>query len=101
MKIGNLEIKWVLPKNVTFGQPVLFDPAKLQGAFAVPDTAPWWLAVHAVIDELEQEWIQGARESVGNTNLCINSLGISEGVASVRRRLIETRNEVLRAKEAA
>ena len=77
------------------------DSTELLNAFEVPDNAPWWLAVHTVINELEKEMIDKAREKTGVDNvLALSSLDNSYGVALVRQRLIETRNAVLQRKAA-
>jgi len=73
----------------------------LSGVFAVSANEPWWLAVHALIDVLEGETIEGARNNVRDTNICISAVGAGEGVAMVRQRLIETREAALRAKKPA
>jgi glycerol-3-phosphate O-acyltransferase len=65
-------------------------------ALAVSDEEPWWRAVNAVLEELEWEIIEEARQASANTTLCINALGASEGVALARQRLSELRVEALK-----
>jgi hypothetical protein len=62
----------------------------------VPDTEPWWLAVHQVIDEAERETIQGARNRIQNANACIAAVGAGEGCALVRQKLEDKREIALR-----
>lgn len=66
------------------------------GPLAVPDTEPWWNAVHQIIDQAEWETIDGARRRTKETNACIAAIGAGEGVALVRQKLIEARELALR-----
>lgn len=70
--------------------------SELNGSLAVPDTEPWWRAVHAILDEAEREATDGARQQVANERICINSLGMADGAALVRAKLIERRNAALK-----
>jgi hypothetical protein len=68
----------------------------LSGVFAVSDQEPWWLAVNQVLDDLERETAQFARDKVADTNKCISAVGAGEGVAMVRLRLKEIRDFALK-----
>jgi hypothetical protein len=65
-------------------------------AFAVSDQEAWWLAVHQLINEAEQETIQAARAHTANPNQCIADVGAGEGVALVRQKLLDARELALR-----
>jgi len=67
--------------------------------FAVPDTEPWWLAVHQVLNEAERETVQGARDRTANPNLCIAAVGAGEGIDLVRQKLIDKRQQSLRTQK--
>lgn len=98
MKIGRLEIK--LCDRGSRIENRESDGVDRSGALAVPDTTPWWLAVHQVLNEIEKETIESARKRVAHTNLCILDVGAGEGVAMVRLRLIEKRNAALNVAKA-
>lgn len=66
------------------------------GALAVPDTEPLWLAVHQVIDGVENACQLGARQQVADERMCVNSLGMADGAALVRKELIERRDTALK-----
>lgn len=68
----------------------------LSGALAVSELEPWWRAVHQAINEVEQETVEAARRYTKSTNECIAAVGAGEGVAMVRLRLIEKRENALR-----
>ncbi len=65
-------------------------------ALAVAEDEPWWTCVNGILEALEWEVIEEARQAVGNTTLCVNALGASEGIALARRRLSELREQALR-----
>jgi hypothetical protein len=95
MKIGPVEI--LLPSRARARINMYGDNGKdLSGAFAIADTEPLWLAIHQAINELEMETIEAARRYTAETNRCIAAVGASEGVAMVRLRLQEKRNNALR-----
>jgi len=95
MKFGPVEI--LLPSRARARAYVDIDGDKdLSGAFAVADSEPWWRAVHQTINELELETIEAARRYTKSTNECIAAVGAGEGVAMVRLRLIEKRDNALR-----
>jgi hypothetical protein len=71
------------------------DDTLFTGALAVADTEPWWIGVHAIIDQAEWETIEGARRRTKETNACIAAIGAGEGVALVRQKLIEARELAL------
>jgi hypothetical protein len=89
VKIGNLEIRWAGAVDIAQ------DGVDRSSVFAVPDTDPFWLAVHQVVNEIERETLEAARSRVGNTNQCISAVGASEGAMMVRLRLIEKRENAL------
>lgn len=72
---------------------------EVQGALAVADTEPWWRAVLAITNEAEDESQRGAREQVADERLCVNSLGMADGAALVRRKLIAAREEALKVRK--
>jgi hypothetical protein len=86
VKIGNLEIRWWKPVTLKGD-----DGVDRTGAFAVADDTGWWLGLQQLINKIEAETIVGARNRVKETNECIAAVGAGEGVALVRRRLMETR----------
>jgi hypothetical protein len=95
MKIGPVEI--LLPSRARARAYVdTYDAKDLTGAFAVSDLEPWWMAVHQTINELEMEMIEAARRYTKSTNECIAAVGAGEGVAMVRLRLLEKRENALR-----
>src|SRR4030095_1064187 len=95
MKIGPVEI--LLPSRARARAYVDIDGDKdLSGAFAVADTEPLWLAIHQTINELEMETIEAERRYTKSTNECIAAVGAGEGVAMVRLRLMEKRENALR-----
>jgi hypothetical protein len=65
------------------------------GVFAIPDNESWWLAVHQILDEAEDETVQGARNRTANPNLCIAAVGAGEGIDLVRQKLISKRRLAL------
>ncbi len=69
------------------------------GVFAVSDKNPFWLAIHQVINEAEQETIEGARNRTADTNKCIAAVGAGEGVCLVRSKLIAKRLQALKVKQ--
>lgn len=92
MRIGPVEIRWV--RASPWRVPSV--PGRdLTGAFAVPNDEPWWLAVHQIINEAEQETVEGARKRTQLTNACIAAVGAGEGVDLVRTKLIDARNIAL------
>jgi len=95
MKIGCVEIQWVRDRRAV-GLAAVADSVDRTGVFAVANNEPWWLAVQQVIDEAEQETIQGARNRVSNTNQCISAIGAGEGCALVRQKLIDKREIALK-----
>jgi hypothetical protein len=99
MRLGRLEIRWSRLRGGSGGSTQ--DEVDRTGAFAVPDTEPWWLAVHQVIDEAEAETIQGARNRIQNANACIAAVGAGEGCALVRQKLEDKREIALRQNPAA
>ena len=102
MRIGNLEIRLLgEEKAIEVNRPYQSDQRDMSATFAVSINEPWWIAVHLLLDELERETVQGARNQVTNTNMCISAVGAGEGVAMVRQRLIETRDLALQQKPAA
>lgn len=95
MKIGNLEIRWARKYY-----PQITGEEDLGTFLAVPETHTLWRAVHQCINEMETETIEAARARTGNPNLCIAAVGAGEGVAMVRMRLIEKReNAITEAKK--
>jgi hypothetical protein len=95
MKIGNLKITWSQRST----PPVRVDPDGIDriGAFAVPDTEAWWLAVHETINEAEAETVAGARTRA-QKNLhyaAISAIGAGEGCDLIRQKLIDKRNLAL------
>src|SRR5258708_3513812 len=86
MRIGNLEIRWRGPVTLKGD-----DGIDRSGVFAVDETTAWWLALLQLLDRIEAETVAGARNRVKETNECIAAVGAGEGVALVRRRLLETR----------
>ena len=95
MKIGKLEVRWSrqpddLPRH---------DGVDRTSVFAVPNNEPWYLAVHDVVNEIELEAFNAARNRVGNTNQCMNSIGASEGAMMIRLRLVEKRENALRVRK--
>ena len=95
MRIGRLEIRWIggyQPSTINH-QPA---PSDLPSALAVSDREPLWLAVHAIINQAERESLDGARLQVANERSCINSLGMADGAALVRSKLVALRDEALR-----
>jgi hypothetical protein len=100
MKVGKLEIRWrpqPIGDNRFHHGDIDDDLDKLDrtGAFAVANTTAWWLAVMQLLNRVEAETVQGARNRVKDTNSCIAAVGAGEGVALVRQRLIETREYAL------
>lgn len=77
------------PRRVNFGE------RDLSGAFAVPDTEAWWLAVHQIIDQAELETIAGARRVTHDSNRCIAAVGAGEGCELIRTKLNEARDHAL------
>jgi hypothetical protein len=97
MKIGNLEVQWHEKCSYARDARIHSNGDKdLSGAFAVADTEPLWRAIHQALDELEMEMIEAARRYTKSTNECIAAVGAGEGVAMVRLRLIEKRENALR-----
>jgi hypothetical protein len=96
MRIGRLEIRWIRAGHLS---PVTghsqIGEADLCNAFAVPDTTSWWLALLQVLDTLEREMIDGGRKQRSNVNLCLNAHDNAEGVALVREKFIELREQGL------
>jgi hypothetical protein len=90
MRIGRLEIRWIKPPH-----PVVTDSIDRTGVFAVPDTEPWWIAVHQAINDCEKETIREARAKTINPNACIAAVGAGEGCDFVRLRLTELREIAL------
>lgn len=86
MRIGNLEIHWRGPVTLKGD-----DGTDRAGAFAVAENTAWWVALHQLLNQIEAETVAGARNRVKKTNECIAAVGAGEGVALVRRRLLETR----------
>lgn len=73
----------------------MLDQLDYSGALAVPDTEPWWLAVNQIVNEAELETIQGARNKLMNTNLCIAAVGAGEGIDLIRTKLKQAREYAL------
>lgn len=96
MRIGNLEIRYPRARARVDTSVVAKD---MSGVFAVSEFEPWWLAVHKALNELEVETIDAARAATGRPYNCIAAVGASEGVAMVRMRLIELRENALREKQ--
>jgi hypothetical protein len=96
MRIGRVEIRWIraLPWRES---PI--SGRDLTGAFAVPSDEPWWLAVHQIIDQAEEETIRGARMRTQITNACIAAVGAGEGVDLVRTKLHDARAIALKSKD--
>ena len=93
MKIGNLEIRWVRQQRSVLPQK---EPAiDRTGALAVPDTQPWWLAVHQIIDQAEAETIASSRQRNTDPNACMAAVNAGEGVDLVRRKLNDARELAL------
>jgi hypothetical protein len=90
MRIGNLEIRWVNPLP-----PLKDDGVDRTGAFAVAEDTAWWLALHQILKSVEDECTSGARNKIRDTNQCIAAVGAGEGIALVRRRLMEVRQYAL------
>lgn len=65
---------------------------------AVAEGEPWWVTVHRLIDSAEWETIEGARNA-SDTTKCVAAVGAGEGIALVRRKLIEARQVALRQME--
>ncbi len=104
MKIGNIEIRVMrqhrsmLPRiagDTPLSGVATGESQDYTGALAVPDTTPWWKAVHQIIDEAEAETILSARKRIGETNKCIADVGAGEGVDLVRIKLKEAREVAL------
>jgi hypothetical protein len=95
MKIGGVEIRWVRA-NPWRVPPV--SNRDLTGVFAISADEPWWLAVHHILNEAEQETIDGARKRVQNTNACISAVGAGEGIDLVRTKLNDARSIALSPK---
>jgi hypothetical protein len=72
--------------------------ADLRFALAVADTNPQYRAFLQIIDEAEREALDGARTQVVHDRLCVNSLGMADGAALVRTKLLEMRAAGLRAR---
>lgn len=68
-------------------------PEALRGALAVADDNSLWLAVHQVIDDLEQETIRTARDLTGQPALCAGAVSAGEALAMLRRKLERLRDE--------
>lgn len=73
----------------------------VDGVFAVPDTEPWWTAVHDTINEAEWETIEESRRFTPNTNQCLSSVGAGEGIALVRQKLLDKRRLALTVQPGA
>lgn len=71
--------------------PLNDDGVDRTGAFAVAEDTAWWLALHQLLKRIEDETVAGARGKIRDTNECIAAVGAGEGIALVRRRLLETR----------
>jgi hypothetical protein len=71
--------------------PLKDDGIDRTGAFAIGEDTAWWLALHQLLKRLEEETVLGARTRIKDTNECIAAVGAGEGIALVRRRLMETR----------
>jgi hypothetical protein len=99
MKIGDLEIRWHGPSSSRARVNTEVVGKDMSGVFSVSEFEPWWLAVHQAINELEEETIEAARRATGRPYNCIAAVGAGEGVAMVRLRLIEKRDNALRAKK--
>ncbi len=94
MKIGNLDIRWPSARARVNTSVVGKD---LSGVFAISEFEPWWMAVHQALNELEDEMIKGAYNSIGEK--CVDAVRNAEGVNLVRQRLIEKRANALSAKK--
>lgn len=92
MKLWKLEICWLRPVTLKGD-----DGVDRSGAFAIAEDTAWWLALQQLLNSIEAETITGARNRVKETNECIAAVGAGEGVALVRRRLLETRAYALAA----
>jgi hypothetical protein len=90
MRIGKIELRWDADVDI------VQDKIDRSHIFAVPENEPWWLAVHQAINEIERETIDAARRYTKSTNECIAAVGAGEGVAMVRLRLLEKRENALR-----
>jgi hypothetical protein len=101
MKIGRLEIRWLKDPIPWSGAiDVGDDKVDRTPVFAVPDTEPWWLAVHQVLNQAEKESVEGARNRLANTNMCIAAVGAIDGVVLVRQKLMAAREIALKGRES-
>lgn len=94
MKLGNLEIRWPRSSARIDTSVVGKD---LTGVFAISEFEPWWMALHQTLNELEDEMIKGAYNSIGDK--CIDAVRNAEGVNLVRQRLLEKRATALSQKK--
>lgn len=100
MRIGRLEIRWLRVKEQgSHAVSEDLDGRDLSSALAVSDKDTFWLAVHQVINEAEQETIEGARNRTAETNKCIAAVGAGEGVCLVRSKLIIKRQTALKVNQ--
>jgi hypothetical protein len=86
------------PQSAIRAGPQLKD-SDIVNAFRVPENENWWRAVLQVIDELERETIQGARNYVANTNMCISAVGGGEALAELRGRLVALREKAVAGRD--
>lgn len=100
MRIGHFEIRRIPIRVSSVCSTVATAPlseAELAAVFRIAANTPWFVAMLALVDAMEKEQITEARAMVKETNVCIAATGGGAAMEMLRFRLVQMREEAMKA----